>query len=492
MNDGSPTLNYSDATMRRPDPPEHRGSFVSGDWTTGARRGSVTEASTDERWCEVDLAETAAVGRAVTSAVERAQRGAQVPPAERRADIERFADAIDEDKNNLAALAACATGRPVSTVLHDDVPLCTTALRHFAGLAEVLHRLAPRTFRQHRGPAVAPVTSHQPLLSCVEALAPALCCGTPIVLISEAQAAPPLLRLVEFIAGIDALQSSVSLLVVAAGAAEQAVGEALDAGAERALPRRANSDALMRPALLFADCDVDQAVEAIVQQALVPALPDEGRGCHVFVEEAIERDVVDRLRDRLATLRIGNALDARVELGPVASRARRETFEERLRAAEADGVDVQRFRVDDLPEAGHFAAPALLTGVRPDQDIAQRPLSGPALSLTAFRTPDEALGKLQATGAQLGGMTIWSEKSGKALALARQVDSRDVFCNTRDRLTPALTTGSAVQIGDAGDVVRLLPESEGGSFLLEVQAPQPTAAFSPLCRCKQIVQAIGV
>ncbi len=446
----------------------------------------------------VEKSAAASVRDAVNEVQRQSQAHGRSSPDQRAAALQSFAAAVQKDSDALARIVAEATGRPVARTLHDDVPVCAAGLRHFARLAPVLPHVQGDDDAARGAVVVVPVTADQALATCIDALAPALCRGVAVVLVTDEYAASPARRLLELLEASDAGGASVSVVALDAESVEQAVASGVDAqnGVFTTAEGEARSEAI-RPALLFADCDLDQAVEGVVRQALTPSLPGERPGCHLFVEEARARETLKLLSLRLAAVRCGQALEADVELGPLPGERRLRAFEALLATAKDEGVDVQRFESAAKERTRFLTAPALLTGVRPDQAVAQRGLGGPGVCAISFRTPDEALAKLSATGAALGATTIWSEKAGKAPALARRIGSRDIFCNTRDRLTPALSTGSVVALSGGG-AAHLLDAAAGDDaefcarFSVEVSALQPATPYQPLCRCRRILSAVGV
>lgn len=482
---------YGEGTVSAPALPARLNPFIGGEWTdaSGSARVEVIEPFTARTVAAVPIAGEPNVRAAVESVLAQASRSATISPSERAIALERLGGAIDANADQLAALESQTTGRPIARTIHDDLPLIAQALRHFASIADPLHRLHPQGSWPRAGTVIVPVTTRQPLLSCIDVLAPACACGTPVIFLVDAQAALPVLRLAELISDIGGSGSIVSIIPVAANEGMNLAATCASAGA-MLFPPPAGAG-VIRPALIFLDCDIDQAVEGIVQQAFTPNLPGEELGSHVFVEEGVEREFIDRLRERLAATRVGNPLDVNVELGPAPTKECLGGFEQRIARAEAAGTPVTRFATDAPQTHDFVAAPALLAPARPDQLIARQSLGGPALVLITFRTPDEALSKLKATSAALGATTIWTGKAGKAPALARRISSRFIYCNMRDRLTVGLTTGVAALPFASANRPALLIDNDA-TISVEVIGSEIIAPFAPLSRYRQIVQALGV
>jgi acyl-CoA reductase-like NAD-dependent aldehyde dehydrogenase len=448
---------YGEALVEKPALPGKLDLLLGGEWVkpSGDTLATVLEAGTDLALATLPALSEGELTELLSQPMAVGRAGSV---SDRAAAMRRLAEAVEANAPQLAALESLTTGRPIARTLHDDAPLLAAAWRCFA---EWTHMVGTADAGE---PVVVPVTANQSLLTCMDSLAPALACGRSVVFRAEPQAALPILRLMELVQEEVALRSLVSLVIAEAGESEERP--------------------VIRPALVFADSDLDQAVEGIVQQAFTPALPGEAPGCHLFVEESIEAALLDRLRLRLGAARIGSPLDPNTELGPLPTEQALAAFEASLTQAKSDGIAVER-----------FGTPALLTAVRPDQTIARQALVGPGFVVISFRTPAEALAKLQATGSEVGATTIWTEKAGKGPALAREVAGRSTFCNTRDRLAPALTYGHAALIGgESGEPWPFTSARhlDAADFALEVEAEETPSPFVPFCNCRLIWQALGI
>ena len=131
--------------------------------------------------------------------------------------------------------------------------------------------------------------------------------------------------------------------------------------------------------IVFDDAALDQAVEGIVNGIYF----NQGHVCcagsRLFVQESIDEPVIDKLKRRMATLRVGDPLDKNTDVGAINSRAQLEKIEELVAAGEAEGAEIYQPPCR-LPEKGYWFAPTVFTNVAQSYRIAQEEIFGPVLS----------------------------------------------------------------------------------------------------------------
>jgi acyl-CoA reductase-like NAD-dependent aldehyde dehydrogenase len=155
--------------------------------------------------------------------------------------------------------------------------------------------------------------------------------------------------------------------------------------------------------------------------------------------------VVERLRRRLATLRLGDPLDKNTDIGAINSSQQLTKISELTRAGEAEGA--QRWSPPcQLPDRGYWFPPTVFTGVAQSHRIAREEIFGPVLSVLTFRTPDEAVAKANNTpyGLSAG---IWTDKGSRILWLAQKLRAGVVWANTYNRFDPASPFGGYQESG---------------------------------------------
>ncbi|MDA1260096.1 MAG: aldehyde dehydrogenase family protein, partial [Planctomycetota bacterium] len=199
------------------------------------------------------------------------------------------------------------------------------------------------------------------------------------------------------------------------------------------------------PHLVFADASLDQAIEGVVDGIFF----NQGHVCcagsRLFVEEPILDEVVDRLRERIKTLRVGDPLDKNTDVGAINSKAQWESIERYLKLGAEEGAELHRADCV-LPERGWWHAPSFFTGVQPAHVIAREEIFGPVLAVMSFRTPEEGIARANNTPYGLAA-GVWTDKGSKIFEIAARLKAGVVWCNTYNRFDPASPFGGYKESG---------------------------------------------
>jgi aldehyde dehydrogenase (NAD+) len=197
--------------------------------------------------------------------------------------------------------------------------------------------------------------------------------------------------------------------------------------------------------IVFDDCAIDQAVEGIVNGIYF----NQGHVCcagsRLFVQESIYEPVVEKLKQRMATLRVGDPLDKNTDVGAINSREQLTRIEELVQAGRDEGAEIYQPPCT-LPEKGYWFAPTVFTNVAQSYRIAQEEIFGPVLSVLTFRTPEEAIEKANNTpyGLSAG---VWTEKGSRILWMAQRLRAGVVWANTFNRFDPTSPFGGYKESG---------------------------------------------
>ena len=197
--------------------------------------------------------------------------------------------------------------------------------------------------------------------------------------------------------------------------------------------------------IVFDDAPIDQAVEGVVNGIFF----NQGHVCcagsRLLVQESVADEVIDSLKRRLSTLRLGDPLDKNTDIGAINSAAQLARIDELVRSGEDEGAE--RWSAPcDLPDRGWWFAPTVFTGVTQAHRIAREEIFGPVLSVLTFRTPEEAIEKANNTpyGLSAG---IWTEKGSRILWMAERLRAGVVWANTFNRFDPASPFGGYKESG---------------------------------------------
>jgi aldehyde dehydrogenase (NAD+) len=433
------------------------GSFV--DAKSGESRKTVNPAT------EEVLAEVAEAGAEdVDAAVAAARRAfdtawGPMPGADRAKYLYRIARIIQERARELAVLESIDNGKPIRESRDVDVPLVAAHFFYYAGWADKL-RYSGFGERPH-GVAGQVIPWNFPLLMLAWKIAPALACGNTVVL-KPAETTPlTALAFAEICQQAD-LPPGVVNIVTGGGSTGQLlvshdgvdkvaftgsteVGRAIAravAGTRKSLTLELGGKAAN---IVFEDAPIDQAVEGIVNGIFF----NQGHVCcagsRLLVQESVAQDVLDRLKRRVALLRVGDPLDKNTDVGAINSAAQLEKIRELSASGEAEGAD--RWSPPcELPDRGFWFAPTIFTGVSQAHRIAREEIFGPVLSVLTFRTPAEAVEKANNTpfGLSAG---VWTDKGSRILQVADQLRAGVVWANTFNKFDPSAPFGGYKESG---------------------------------------------
>jgi aldehyde dehydrogenase (NAD+) len=414
------------------------------------------------------LAEVAAAGlRDVDRAVEVAGRAQKavwgpMPGAERAKYLFRIARIIQERSRELAVLESLDNGKPIRESRDVDVPLAAAHFFYYAGWADKLEHAG---FGPHPAPigvAGQVIPWNFPLMMAAWKLAPALAAGNTCVLKPATTTPLTALLLAEIIQQADLPPGVVNVLTGAgsvAGAALVAhpgidkvaftgsteVGKDLQralAGTGKRLTLELGGKAAN---IVFEDAPLDQAIEGIVNGIFFNQGEVCCAGSRLLVQESIADTVVERLKSRLSTLRVGDPLDKNTDLGAINNADQLEKIRSLVEEGEAEGA-VRWSPSCVLPAHGYWFPPTVFTNVSPSQSIAREEIFGPVLSVLTFRTPEEAVAKANNTtyGLSAG---VWTEKGSRILWMAQHLRAGVVWANTFNRFDPTSPFGGYRESG---------------------------------------------
>jgi aldehyde dehydrogenase (NAD+) len=442
---------------------DRAGLFIGGELVEPVDGGWFTtvEPATEAPLAEVAEGGPADVDRAVAAARQAFPRWAKLPGAERGKYLYRLARIVQERSRELAVLETIDNGKPIRETRDVDLPLVAAHLFHHAGWADKLAWAGLGPNPKPLGVAGQVIPWNFPLLMLAWKIAPALACGNTVVL-KPAETTPLTALAFAEICQQAELPPGVVNIVTGAGATGRALVEhpdvdkvaftgstAVGKGIQRALAgtgRRLTLELGGKAAnVIFDDAPIDQAVEGIIDGIFF----NQGHVCcagsRLLVQESVHDEVIDRLKRRLATLRLGDPLDKNTDIGAVNSAAQLERIEELVAAGEAEGAT--RWQpACPLPERGWWHAPTVFTGVAQSHRIAREEIFGPVVSVLTFRTPEEAVAKANNTpyGLSAG---VWTEKGSRILWMAQRLRAGVVWANTFNRFDPTAPFGGYKESG---------------------------------------------
>jgi aldehyde dehydrogenase (NAD+) len=440
------------------------GLFIGGRWVT-PRSGKFFQTispSTEAVLSEVAEANAQDVDDAVKSAREAYDKyWSKMRGADRAKYIFRIARAIQEKARELAIVESMDGGKPIKESRDVDIPLAAAHFFYHAGWADKLDYAFQG--RRHRSLGVAGqiIPWNFPLLMAAWKLAPALACGNTVVL-KPAETTPLTALLLAKIIEEAELPPGVVNIVTGAGETGFAlvnhpdVNKIAFTGSTQVGKKiqRAISGTTKRLTLelggkaaniVFADAPIDQAVDGIVNGIYF----NQGHVCcagsRLLVEESVHDIIVKKLRDRMATLRLGDPLDKNTDVGAINSKMQLARIRDMVEAGEQEGCE--RYSAPcKIPDKGYWFPPTFFTGASMSSRVAREEIFGPVLTIMTFRTPDEAVEKANNTmyGLSAG---IWTDKGAKIFYMATKLKAGVIWGNTFNKFDPTAPFGGYKESG---------------------------------------------
>jgi aldehyde dehydrogenase (NAD+) len=439
------------------------GEFVAGQ---GGKPFKTISPSTEEVLAQITEASADDVDKAVQTARRAYDRvWSTMAGSERAKYLYRIARIIQERSRELAVLESLDNGKPIRESRDTDIPLVAAHFFYYAGWADKLQYAGLRDSRGGRpaplGVAGQIIPWNFPLLMLAWKIAPALACGNTVVL-KPAETTPLTALLFAEICQQADLPAGVVNIITGAGATGQAlvehpdvdkvaftgsteVGKAIArsiAGTHKKVTLELGGKAAN---IVFDDAPVDQAVEGIVNGIFF----NQGHVCcagsRLLIQESVHDEVLERLKRRMATLRVGDPLDKNTDVGAINSADQLAKIRELSEVGETEGAE--RWSAPcDLPPRGFWFAPTIFTGVSQAHRIAREEIFGPVLSVLTFRTPAEAVEKANNTpfGLSAG---VWTDKGSRILWMANQLRAGVVWANTFNRFDPTSPFGGYKESG---------------------------------------------
>ena len=219
------------------------------------------------------------------------------------------------------------------------------------------------------------------------------------------------------------------------------IGRAI-AGTDKALTLELGGKAAN---IVFDDAPLDQAIEGVVNGIFFNQGEVCCAGSRLLIQESIADVFIERLKDRLSTLRVGDPMDKNTDVGAINNRPQLDKINELIQAGIDEGAELYQ-PACELPARGWFVRPTLFTNVSQSSRIAQEEIFGPVLSVLTFRTPDEAIEKANNTpyGLSAG---VWTDKGSRILMMARRLRAGVVWANTFNRFDPTSPFGGYKESG---------------------------------------------
>ncbi|MEZ6164390.1 MAG: aldehyde dehydrogenase family protein [Phycisphaerales bacterium] len=435
------------------------GSFVepgSGNWFP-----SINPA-TEDTLSMIAEASAADVDRAVKAAREALPTWSGLPAKERGKYLYRIARRMQERARELAVLETLDGGKPIKESRDVDVPLACAHFFYHAGWADKLKFALPGRDPKPVGVCGQIIPWNFPLLMLAWKIAPALACGNTVVLKPAETTSLTALRFAEICAEVG-LPKGVVNIVTGAGETGRAIVEhdgidkiaftgstqvgKMIAKAVAPTNKRLTLELGGKSAnIIFEDASLDQAIEGIIEGIYF----NQGHVCcagsRLFVQESILDTVIDKLSDRMSSLRVGDPMDKNTDVGAINSKEQLATISKYLTLGDKEGAVRHDVCNSSLPDKGFWCKPCFYSGVQPSHTIAREEIFGPVLAVMSFRTPEEAISRANNSPYGLAA-GVWTDKGSKIFDVARRLDAGIVWLNTYNKFDPTSPFGGYKESG---------------------------------------------
>ncbi|MPW22364.1 aldehyde dehydrogenase family protein [Paraburkholderia sp. CNPSo 3157] len=416
---------------------------------------------------DVSMANHADIDRAVAAAKAAFPKWSNLAAAERGRLLLRLADAIEANADRLAHLESIDTGHPIRDTRYLDVPRTAATFRYFGGMADkfegsvipVEQGFLNYLTREPVGIVGQVVPWNFPLMFTSWKMAPALAAGNCVIM-KPAELTPlSSLAIAELMAEVGFPAGVVNILPGLGHVAGQYIAEHPEIGkvaftGSTAVGRKivqASSGNLKKVQLelggkganiVFGDANVD----AVVQGSAFGIFHNQGQACiaasRMIVHESIADEVLEKFVALARTIRIGDPLDPSTEMGPLTSRQHRDRVLSYVDVAREQGGRVLSGGKSPDSAAladGCYVEPTIVEA-KPTDRVSQEEVFGPFMTVTTFRTDEEALAI--ANGTEYGlGAGLWTRDLQRAHRVAREIHSGMVWVNCYKRVSPGSPFG---------------------------------------------------